>query len=145
MHNLKHIIAASLAVFLFSSAFAGQRRSPRPRKGVGKVMGVVLDPMDARIVGAKVTFWNAQVTLAVSSGEEGDFEVVLPAGEYRVEVESPGFRRFELSPFRVKPEVTELVNVHMVVGRGGPEPAPVFQPLETTRDKPSDRLSPRQP
>ena len=92
-----------------------QRPSPGRQKSVGKIQGVLLDINDARIVGAKITIEGGQFKRELRSGNEGDFETQLPAGSYQISVEANGFRRFELSPFKVKPNVTEMINIHMEV------------------------------
>jgi Carboxypeptidase regulatory-like domain len=94
---------------------AGQRR-PVPRAGnsqVGKINGTVLDKNEARIAGATIEIENAKFSRVLHSNDEGYFEVELPAGMYRMTVEMAGFKRFVLSPFRVKARARELVSIHM--------------------------------
>ncbi|HEX8709601.1 MAG TPA: carboxypeptidase-like regulatory domain-containing protein [Pyrinomonadaceae bacterium] len=81
----------------------------------GKLVGTVLDVNDARIVGAAIKIENARFGRRLFSGDEGDFEVELPAGTYQITVQKEGFQRFELSPFRVNGKVCELVSIHMKV------------------------------
>ena len=82
---------------------------------MGQIKGVILDPNDARVPSAIVTIESAKVKLKVKSGSEGNFEVELPAGLYRITIRADGFRKFEFSPFNVKPNVSELVNIHLEV------------------------------
>jgi uncharacterized membrane protein len=117
MKNLKIISIILFVLIPTAFIFAGQRRSsPRVRNTqAGKIIGVVLDANNARIVGATIKIENARFNRELQSGEEGNFEVELPAGTYQITVEKHGFQRFELSPFRVNANVCELVNVHMEV------------------------------
>jgi Carboxypeptidase regulatory-like domain len=80
-----------------------------------KIVGVVLDAKDARIVDATVRIEKVDFSLVVQSSDEGKFEVELPAGEYRITVEKDGFHKFELSPFRARASVRELLNIRMKV------------------------------
>jgi hypothetical protein len=117
MRRPKRILIAILIFVLATVVCVGQRRTPaRGRNEMGRIQGVVLDANDARIVGATITIENARFRRVLKSGDEGDFEIRLPAGVYQIKAESPGFRRFELSPLTVKAKVSELINIHMEVG-----------------------------
>ena len=80
-----------------------------------KVTGVVLDPNEARIVGAIVTVENGSFKREVRSNEEGNFEIELPAGTYQLVVEMEGFKKFKLSPFYASGGASEHVKVRMKV------------------------------
>jgi hypothetical protein len=115
MKQPKYIFIVIL-IILVAIVCAGQQRTVSPsQKSTGKIQGVLLDVNDARIVSATVIIENAQFKRELKSGEEGDFEIELPAGVYQIKVEANGFRRFELSPFKVKANVTEMINIHMEV------------------------------
>jgi hypothetical protein len=92
-----------------------QRNSPESQNNNGKIQGVLLDINDARIVGARIIIESGQFKRQLRSGNEGDFEIQVPAGTYQIKVEANGFRKFELSPFKVKANVTEMINIHMEV------------------------------
>lgn len=72
--------------------------SPMWGQGVsGTILGSVSDATGARIPGASVAVTNVQTgqTNRTTTNEVGDYLFpVLPGGDYRVEVESPGFKRF---------------------------------------------------
>src|SRR2546425_5432317 len=73
----------------------------------GTITGTVRDPSNAVVAGVKVTVANiaTNVTNTTSTGGEGNYTVVnLLPGEYRVSVESPGFKK------AVTPTLTLLVN-----------------------------------
>lgn len=117
MKALKAIPMILLALVPFLIAFAEPSLSSPHAATLqtGRIIGVVLDANNARIVGATIKIKNARFNREVRSGEEGDFEAELPAGAYRITVEQPGFRRFELSSFRVNADVSQTVSVHMKV------------------------------
>lgn len=127
-----------LALTSALAVFAGQR--PTSRRAVnlptGKIIGVVLDANNARIAGATIKIWNGRFNRQAQSGEEGDFELELPVGLYRITVEQPGFRRFELSSFRVVANVNKMLKVRMKVKE--PEG---LQPASITSQEKGDEVS----
>ena len=117
MRQPNYILITFLIFMLATVVCVGQKRTPsRSRSEMGKIQGVVLDANDARIVGAIITIENGRFRRELKSGEEGDFEVALPAGVYQIKAEARGFRNFELSPLTVKANVSELIHIHMEVG-----------------------------
>lgn len=117
MKSLRTISIILLALVPTMFIFAGQRRSaPRAEKlQTSKIVGVVLDKNDARIVGAAIKIENAQFSREVLSDDQGTFEVKLPAGVYQITVEAEGFRKVKLFPFRANAKVRESVNIHMEI------------------------------
>jgi Carboxypeptidase regulatory-like domain len=91
----------------------GRSVSRTDNSQVGKITGTVLDKNEARIAGATIKIENSELSRVVRSNYEGYFEVELPAGMYRMTVEMAGFKRFVLSPFRVKARVRKSVSLHM--------------------------------
>ena len=117
MKTLRIISTILLALLPIMYTSAEQRLSFARTSNLqtGKIIGVVLDANNARIVGAAIKIKNAQFYREAQSGAEGEFAFELPAGVYQITVEQPGFRRFKLSSFRVQAHVRELVNIHMEV------------------------------
>ncbi|MGH9627377.1 MAG: carboxypeptidase-like regulatory domain-containing protein, partial [Bryobacteraceae bacterium] len=63
----------------------------------GVLTGIVTDPSGAAIANAAVTATHVQTNVPYSSAStsSGNFSIqALPIGEYRVEVQAPGFKRF---------------------------------------------------
>ncbi|MFB3825179.1 MAG: carboxypeptidase regulatory-like domain-containing protein [Bryobacteraceae bacterium] len=63
----------------------------------GAILGAVSDPSGARIAGAAVTATNTLTgeTRTATANEAGDYLFpVLPVGQYRIEVERQGFKKF---------------------------------------------------
>ncbi len=92
-------------------------------------MGVLLDANDARVVNATVKIDGGKIKRKVKSGQEGEFEIWLPAGNYQITVEANGFRRFVYSPLKVKPDETEMINIHLKVA----EPRGLVPAISLTR------------
>ena len=109
------IILLALVPTVFISAEQRPAAARAPSAQMGKVIGLVLDANNARIVGATIKIKNARFKRAARSGEEGDFAFELPAGVYQITVEQPGFHSFELASFRVQANVRAVVNVHLKV------------------------------
>jgi hypothetical protein len=84
--NLVGIAVVSLCLSVV--AFAQVSPSPQP---VGRVKGQVVDLIGAVVANARVVFANAEVNRTAVSNQDGDFEIELPAGEYRVTVAPNGF------------------------------------------------------
>lgn len=82
---------------------------------LSRLKGVVLDANNARITGASVRVESARFSLETESDGEGNFQLELPAGTYRLTVEKEGFKRFSLSPLRLSAGGQEVVSVHMKV------------------------------
>ena len=97
---------------VYGKAKPGQR--PEAAQ-TSRIVGVVLDKNDARIVDASVKIENKDYRRQLRSDDEGRFEVELPPGIYQITVKRQGFRKFQLSPFHAKVGIQELVNIHMEV------------------------------
>jgi heme A synthase len=112
------LIAASLITLaimisqirtIYSAALSIQKK--------GRVAGVVLDLNDARVTGAAVTFKYGNDEWLVKSGAIGEFEIELPVNDdpYHFTVKAGGFCTFNGELLRVRPETTEMINIHLEV------------------------------
>ena len=117
MKRLKIASLATLLIALYLPLSAAPSRAPQSHaeQPTGKIMGTLLDVNGSRVANAKVRVESAKFKWEVESDEAGDFTVELPAGEYRIFVQAVGFRDFESAFLRVKPKVTEMINIHLVV------------------------------
>ncbi len=108
--KLKFIWLAAL-LLLAHTLFAQEYR--------GTVQGVVTDPSDAAIGGAKVTLENVASGVAQNKATDSAgrflFEFVLP-GTYRLTAEATGFNRFVQENIAVLTRGDVTVNVPMKVG-----------------------------
>ena len=101
-----------IAIFLLAASSAAQTF-------YGSVIGTVTDQTGSSVAGAAVTL----VDLARSdrrtgqTDESGNYQFVnLVPGQYRVEVEKPGFRRFVREPITVEVQSAVRIDVPMQVG-----------------------------
>ena len=110
---MKHIFFACVgllfAVTCLQAPVAAQNHLPSARAG-GELKGLVLDPSEARIVGAKITVENEKYSFEVESNDEGAFEIKLPSGEYQFTIRSPGFGTFVRNRVRVGANKTKTIN-----------------------------------
>lgn len=113
--NTISVVALVLLTGLVSVVGRGSAASGAHPPGASKIRGVVLDANGSRIVGARVQIENARLSRVVQSGEEGTFEVELPAGSYRLTAEMNGFKRFVLSTLRVRAGALRSVDIRMEV------------------------------
>ena len=81
----------------------------------GRITGVVVDPNDARVVGATIKIANADFKQMRRSDSEGKFELQAPAGVYNLTVEQSGFKKFRLRDVRVGAGTRELGNIKLEV------------------------------
>jgi uncharacterized membrane protein len=122
--KITRFVTLFIALCLSLSAAASQAPQSPAKQQTGKIMGTLLDINGSRVAHAKVKVESAKFKWEGESDEAGDFTVELPAGEYRILVQAPGFRYFESAFLRVKPNVTEMINIHLEVA-AMPHPVPV--------------------
>ena len=86
----------SIGVSLFAAwCLAASASSLFAQVAAGEITGVVTDPAGAAVPGATVTLTNVQTNLQrvlVSSGEGVYTAPSLAPGDYRIDVELPGFK-----------------------------------------------------
>lgn len=104
------VLAGLVCMFSFSGVALAQ---------TGGIRGQVKDPSGALIAAAKITV-TTQGTgaqrLAVSD-KDGSFELVsVPVGQYTVEIEAPGFKKFVQKDVTVDIGHVAVVNANMVLG-----------------------------
>jgi hypothetical protein len=105
------LVPTALPEALPSGSASARARTLR----MSRIVGTVLDKDDSRIAGATIKIESAEFKRVVLSGDQGDFEVKLPAGVYSLTVEMDGFEKVVLSPFRVKAGARESVSIHMEI------------------------------
>lgn len=113
-NKLTSVVASLLAVTAALS-FEVCYSSPLASQSTGTIIGRVLDCNDARVANATISIHSETIKRRVKSDEEGEFEVSLPAGNYRIMVEANGFRRFVYSSVKVRPAAIRLINIHLEV------------------------------
>jgi len=105
-----------LKVLAISSLFAA---SLCAQVATGRMTGRITDPSGAFVVGALVKTVNILTNVAVSTKttSEGVYDVLnLIPGQYRLEVEMTGFKRFSQSPIELHVEDVLTINIVLQVG-----------------------------
>ncbi len=85
----------------------------------GSIIGTVTDPGDAVLPGTSVIVTNLGTgeKRIVTTDGQGNYQVLsLPRGDYKVEVNAPGFKQFVRSPIDVAVAQEARVNVQMTIG-----------------------------
>jgi hypothetical protein len=85
----------------------------------GSISGVVRDPSQAVIKGARVTITNTQTNLSQSviSGDDGSFRfLALPVGTYKLNASMTGFQQFNTTDIILKVNDELHFDVRMTVG-----------------------------
>ena len=85
----------------------------------GNIVGTVLDPSGASIVGADVTLTNAETHFQrdVMTNERGEYVASsLPIGAYKITTQKQGFAKFERSGVTLSTAATLTVDLVLTVG-----------------------------
>ena len=82
-----------------------------------RVVGIVMDVNDARVVGAAVTFESNGTKVSVQTDGAGEFEVTLPMSPrlYSYTVDATGFCKFYGELRGARPGQTDALNIHLEV------------------------------
>jgi hypothetical protein len=98
---LELVGVASFIFFCFATIASAQQ--PKLASATGTVKGVTVDFLGPRVPNVNMIFEGAQESRKVVSNETGEFEIELPAGEYRVTVTQLGiFDPFKPKKLKVK-------------------------------------------
>jgi iron complex outermembrane recepter protein len=95
--SMKHIVHSVLLLGLFIASLSASAQS-------GQISGVVKDPHQAVVVGAKITLTGAPLAEAKKSTTNGQGEYIftgLSVGEYKIEIYSPGFKPVQIGDIKV--------------------------------------------
>jgi hypothetical protein len=110
---MKPIVLALVGLLLASGFWQApsmaQTHEPAPRAD-GEFKGLVLDPEEARIVGAKITLENKRYRFETESNDEGAFQIKVPGGQYSLRIESNGFRSYTRKLVRIEADKTATLS-----------------------------------
>ncbi|MGI8495200.1 MAG: carboxypeptidase-like regulatory domain-containing protein [Pyrinomonadaceae bacterium] len=86
----------TLLIIIFITALAGveaslAQTSPAKQQSTGIMKGLVVDPTDARIAYGRIVVESKKLNQKVKANESGEYEIILPVGEYEVFAEMDGF------------------------------------------------------
>ena len=117
-------------VFVCLLACAGI--APLFSQTTGTIYGTVTDASGSVMPAANITVTNVQTNVArtTASAQDGSYSVpFLPVGAYRVEVDAPGFKKFDQTGIVLDVSRNARVDARMQVGQ-------VSETLEVTSDAP---------
>ena len=89
------------------------------QNSTGSIVGSVTDSKGALLAGATVTVTNNATgeKRATTTSESGEYQVLtLQPGEYTVEIERSGFKRYVRNPVEVQVEQATRINAEMAIG-----------------------------
>lgn len=93
---------------------------------MGKIKGVVLDPYDARIVGATITIKSDKLNRTIRTDDAGEFEIEVPISSYQISAEAFGFKKSDTTDLRVSAGEVSSVSSHLFLAPVCTEPIPPF-------------------
>ncbi len=105
-------LIAVFALLLNSFAVAASEPFPQARRSSepGKLVGMVVDPNEARIAGARIIIEGSGNRREVMADEEGFFVANLPEGRYRITAQSYGFRTVTQTRVYVRANHVRAIN-----------------------------------
>lgn len=119
VHRRNVLAAVSVAAALFTVALLFPSAVLQAQTSYGSVLGTVTDPTRASIPGAVVALTNMGTaerrTLVADSSGNYQFVNLIP-GNYRLDVETRGFKRYVREPIRVEVGASARIDVFMEVG-----------------------------
>ena len=102
----------ALIVLSFSLALKAQTVNQLAApEASGKLSGLILDPGEARVVGAKIIIEAKGFRREVISTDDGSYEIALPEGKYKVIVEHDGFYPSRKKTVRISSNTTTKLDV----------------------------------
>ena len=111
------LAALILATSLVSSAESTSMIQTSSSAPGGKLAGLVLDAGEARVPAAKVIVESKGFRREVTSDNEGNYEIELPAGKYRIHAERDDFYPSKKRSVRVNSSTTTTFDIILKVGR----------------------------
>jgi len=85
----------------------------------GSILGTVSDPSGAVITKATATATNLSTgeKRTATTDEQGNYQLLsLPRGEYKIDIDAPGFKHFTRSPIDVIVDQVARVDIGMIIG-----------------------------
>ena len=110
--KLESYILPTLLVLTFSLILKAQPivQSPSSVTG-GKLSGLILDPSEARVPGARIIVEGKEFRRDVVSADDGSYAIELPEGKYKVRVMLDGFYPSRKKTVRISSNVTTKLDV----------------------------------
>jgi hypothetical protein len=87
-----------------------------PAQGKTGITGMIVDyEQGALVLNAKITARNKSHSAEARSNSDGEYELLLPKGDYDVTVEAPGFKLLKRKKIKVQEKRLFLFNVNLLV------------------------------
>jgi outer membrane receptor protein involved in Fe transport len=113
----RHRIRLCIAIALGALIVSGLPATSQVR--FGSVVGFISDPTGASIPGATVTLTNVGTNeiRTLQTGPSGTYSFAnVPAGQYRIDIDQSGFKRFSAQNITVAVDVTVRIDATLQVG-----------------------------
>ncbi len=108
MRRISLVLAVAATVLVMNGQLAAQSSSPATG---GKLSGLILDPGEARVVGARIIVEGKGFRREATSGGDGGYSLDLPEGKYKVKVLLGGFYPFQKKGVRITRGAETKLNV----------------------------------
>jgi carboxypeptidase family protein len=102
-----------LSLILSTASKASALAAPQQ---TGRIRGVVLDPNDARIVGATIKIESETLKRTIHTDDAGEFEVKVPIGSYQLCAQGGGFNNSENKVLRVREDGISSISFRLFPG-----------------------------
>ena len=115
LQHARHLRTRLILVFILALGCV----NAAAQKDAGGIAGVVRDPSDAVVAGAKVTIRDIDrgTEFATTTNEQGEYVASpLKIGRYQVSAEKPGFKKAVAGPITVNVGERPAVNITLLVG-----------------------------
>ena len=110
--KLSRTIGSVVLVLLISVVLHAQSvRQPSTTESSGKLSGFILDPVAARVPGAKIIVEREGFRREIVSADDGSYELDLAVGDYTVTVVRLGFYQSRKSCVPIRSDSVTTINV----------------------------------
>jgi len=109
--QVTRLLLASLLVVLVISGLSARQQPGSRVSQTGVLRGLVMDSMEAAIPNALVRIESDTEKRPAVTDELGNYEMTLPAGNYRLRLEAPGFCTGRTATFRLPPAKATFLNL----------------------------------
>ncbi len=107
-------LAATCLLVALCSNLVAQSPTPAESKAF-QVHGTVLDPIGAAIPGVTITFKGDRLSKTVTTNSGGNYEAILPLGDYTMTAEMQHFKTYRRPLFRVASQDRITFNIALLV------------------------------
>ncbi|CAN5614494.1 hypothetical protein BH10ACI4_BH10ACI4_01960 [soil metagenome] len=117
MHS--HTITAMQRLSLFCAMILMLTSVAFSQNTTGSILGTVTDSSGASVANATINITNLATSerRTATTADSGEYQVLnLLPGQYSLDIEGPGFKRYTRTPIEVQVEQATRINAQMVIG-----------------------------